>query len=103
MDMDAELVDEQLEINNKPQKDTSDKLKPKKGLKPILQKLSLRRPLKVDWLGTSFGVTQNLFGFWSKSGYQPIYIRQTANALTGEHTTVMLKPLESDQIELREF
>ena len=40
---------------------TSEKLKPKKHLKPILQKLSERQPTPVHYIGTSFGVTKELF------------------------------------------
>ena len=37
--------------------------------------------------------------FWSRSGYTPVYLRQTANDLTGEHSCIMLKALESDNDE----
>jgi len=63
-----------------------EKIKQRKGLSPILQKLTERKPLPVQYLGTSFGVTPELYNFWTKSGYIPLYIRQTANDLTGEHT-----------------
>lgn len=70
-----------------------EKLKPQKHLKPILQKLSERKPAPVHYIGTSFGVTKELFQFWSKNKLEPIYVRQTANELTGEHTCLMLRPL----------
>ena len=72
---------------------TSEKLRPKKKLKPILQKLSERVPVPVHYLGTSFGVTKELFTFWKKNQMEPVYIRQTANELTGEHTCLMIRPL----------
>ncbi|PWN18549.1 DUF699-domain-containing protein [Microstroma glucosiphilum] len=59
----------------------------------LLQRLSDRRPEQIDWLGVSFGLTPPLFRFWKKNGYTPLYIRQTANDLTGEYTTVMLRGL----------
>jgi len=40
-----------------------------------------------------------LFKFWRKNGMVPIYLRQTANELTGEHTCVMIKPINVDQVE----
>lgn len=40
-----------------------------------MQKLSTRKPIEIHYLGTSFGVTQSLFGFWSKNEYKPLYIR----------------------------
>jgi len=72
---------------------TDEKLKPKKHLKPILQKLSERRPVPVHYIGTSFGVTKELFTFWRKNKLEPVYVRQTANELTGEHTCLMIRPL----------
>ncbi|ORZ34358.1 GNAT acetyltransferase 2-domain-containing protein [Catenaria anguillulae PL171] len=60
---------------------------------PLLVRLSQRAPERLDWLGVSFGLTRQLFKFWKRSGYFPLYLRQTANELTGEHTCVMLKSL----------
>ena len=62
-------------------------------MKPILQKLSERRPVPVHYVGTSFGVTKELFTFWKKNKLEPVYVRQTANELTGEHTCLMIRPL----------
>ena len=71
MDADADLVDEGMQfkpptkkINDEETKSaglTEEKIKPKKGVKPILQKLSERRPTPEHYLGTSFGVTKELF------------------------------------------
>ena len=72
---------------------TQEKIKPKKHLKPILQKLSERRPMPIHYLGTSFGLTKELFNFWRKNKFVPLYLRQTANDLTGEHTCLMIKPI----------
>ncbi|KAJ3166062.1 hypothetical protein HDU88_003607 [Geranomyces variabilis] len=65
---------------------------------PLLLKLS-ERPLKenLHWLGVSFGITAQLHKFWKRSGFSPVYLRQTANDLTGEHTCVMLKKLGNEQ------
>ena len=63
-----------------------EKIKQRKGLKPIMQKLSERKPISVQYLGTSFGITPELYTFWAKNTYTPLYIRQTPNDLTGEHT-----------------
>lgn len=69
------------------------KIKPRKNVEPILQKLSERKPAPLHYVGTSFGVTKELFSFWRKNGLVPIYLRQTPNELTGEHTCVMIKPI----------
>jgi N-acetyltransferase 10 len=54
----------------------------------------------LNYIGTSFGVTKELFSFWRKNGMVPIYLRQTANELTGEHTCVMVKPINCAQNEV---
>lgn len=60
----------------------------------LLQRLSERRPEALDYLGVSYGLTPQLLKFWKRAGYTPLYLRQTANELTGEYTTVMLRALE---------
>lgn len=62
-------TDEFKDLNNKaPTTSTSgekgltdEKIKPKKKLAPILQALSERKPAPLHYLGTSFGVTKELF------------------------------------------
>jgi N-acetyltransferase 10 len=39
-------------------------------------------PPKIDYLGTSFGLTKTLFKFWNKNKFEPVYIRQTKNDIT---------------------
>lgn len=108
IDFDKTLTDEMEEIQPKDYSETTgsslqeEKLKPKKNLKPILQKLSERKPAQIHYLGTSFGVTKELFQFWKKNGYLPIYLRQTANELTGEHSCIMIKSLNTAEIQLPE-
>ena len=48
--------------------------------------------------GTSYGLTQQLFNFWRKAGYQPLYLRQSSSDVTGEHTCVMVQPLEHPDV-----
>ncbi|XP_047453137.1 RNA cytidine acetyltransferase [Mugil cephalus] len=70
---------------------------PRKELPPLLLKLSERRAEKLDYLGVSYGLTAQLLKFWRKAGYTPVYLRQTPNDLTGEHSCVMLKELNTDE------
>ena len=102
MDADEVLTDEvdQFKVQKASKHESSinttlaeEKLKPRKHLEPILQKLSKRKPTPIHYMGTSFGVTKELFQFWRKNKLEPIYVRQTANELTGEHTCLMIKPL----------
>ncbi|KAK1887566.1 RNA cytidine acetyltransferase [Dissostichus eleginoides] len=69
---------------------------PRKELPPLLLKLSERRAERLDYLGVSYGLTTRLLKFWRKAGYTPVYLRQTPNDLTGEHSCVMLKELNTD-------
>lgn len=47
----------------------------------------------LDYLGVSYGLTRDLGKFWKKSGYMPVYLKQIANEITGEHTCVMIRTL----------
>ena len=62
---------------------------------PLFSKLSERRPDSLDYIGVSYGLTQPLHRFWKRASFVPLYLRQTANELTGEHTCVMVRPLGS--------
>ncbi|KAH0832443.1 hypothetical protein AYO21_05130 [Fonsecaea monophora] len=62
---------------------------------PLFSKLSERRPDRLDYLGVSFGLTQPLHKFWKRHSFAPVYLRQTPNELTGEHSCVMLRPLST--------
>ncbi|KAK4192199.1 N-acetyltransferase 10 [Podospora australis] len=63
-------------------------------LPPLFAKLAERRPERLDYVGVSYGLTQPLHKFWKRAQFAPVYLRQTANDLTGEHTCVMLRPLQ---------
>ncbi|KAM9753160.1 RNA cytidine acetyltransferase [Menidia menidia] len=69
---------------------------PRKELPPLLLKLSERRAERLDYLGVSYGLTAQLLKFWKKAGFTPVYLRQTPNDLTGEHSCVMLKELNTE-------
>jgi len=70
-------------------------LEPRKNLPALLNKLSELPPPKLDWLGVGFGVTPRLFKFWKTCGFVPVYLRQTINNLTGEHSVIVLKALDN--------
>jgi N-acetyltransferase 10 len=81
---------------------------------PLLQRLTERKPENLDYLGVSYGLTPQLLRyvsflphehaytyllhvsrFWKRAGYVPLYVRQTTSELTGEHTCVMVRGLNS--------
>ncbi len=61
----------------------------------LFSKLSERKPQLLDYLGVSYGLTAPLHKFWKRNSFAPVYLRQTPNELTGEHTCVMLRTLAS--------
>ena len=69
------------------------KLRDAKSLPPLLLKLSEKPPYHLHYLGVSYGLTPQLRKFWKRAGFVPVYLRQTANELTGEHTAVMINVL----------
>lgn len=63
---------------------------PRKNIPPLLRRLHERKSESLDYIGVSFGLTSGLYNFWSKLSFVPLYTRQTANELTGEHTCIMI-------------
>jgi N-acetyltransferase 10 len=71
----------------------SEKLKPRKKLPPLLLPLTEVKAPRLDWIGTSFGLTNDLFRFWKRAGMSLLYLRQTKNELTAEHSSIMIRSL----------
>ncbi|MCJ1334802.1 hypothetical protein MMC09_000067 [Bachmanniomyces sp. S44760] len=65
------------------------------SMPPLFSKLSERRPHSLDYLGVSYGLTPQLHKFWKRASFAPVYLRQTPNELTGEHSCVMLRTLST--------
>nr|KAG5689469.1 hypothetical protein BaRGS_021016 [Batillaria attramentaria] len=92
-------TDEDNSIRNVTEEDVSlleERISPRQNLPPLLLKLGERRAEKLDYLGVSYGLTSDLLRFWKKCGFTPVYLRQTANDLTGEHSCIMLKVLSEN-------
>ena len=85
---DAELEQSSLMTDNVKVRDI-------KSMPPLFARLSERRPASLDYVGVSYGLTSPLHKFWKRGGFVPVYLRQTANELTGEHTCIMLRTLEA--------
>ncbi|GAX72715.1 hypothetical protein CEUSTIGMA_g171.t1 [Chlamydomonas eustigma] len=77
----------------------TEKVSPRKGLPPLLINLAERKPERLHYIGVSYGLTQQLFNFWQRCGFQPLYLRQSASDTTGEHTVIMAKALEHPEVE----
>ncbi|EEQ86363.1 hypothetical protein RJZ56_006802 [Blastomyces dermatitidis] len=65
------------------------------SMPPLFARLNERRPDALDYLGVSYGLTPPLHKFWKRSRFAPVYLRQTPNDLTGEHSCVMLRTLST--------
>lgn len=76
----------------------SEHIGPRANLPPLLTDLPHRKPEQLHYLGTSFGLTQQLYNFWKRAGYLPLYLRQTPSEVTGEHTILMLRALKSPDL-----
>lgn len=85
---DAELEDANLKTDNIKIRDIN-------SMPPLFSRLSERRPHKLDYLGVSYGLTRGLLQFWKRASFAPVYLRQTPNDLTGEHSCVMIRPLST--------
>lgn len=72
----------------------AEQIGPRAELPPLLLSLAQRSPERLHWLGTSFGLTHPLFRFWHRMRFVPVYVRQTVNETTGEHTAITLLALE---------
>ncbi|BES98413.1 Domain of unknown function (DUF1726) [Nesidiocoris tenuis] len=74
----------------------SEKIEPRSALPPLLLKLHERPAERLNYLGVSYGLTLPLLKFWKRAGFVPVYVRQTPNDITGEHSALMLRTMESD-------
>jgi len=78
----------------KPSNSLLDVPKPRSSLPPLLTSLADRPAEALDWLGTAYGLTLDLFRFWrTRVHMTPLYISLTPNATTGEYTAICLRSL----------
>ncbi|XP_075148996.1 RNA cytidine acetyltransferase l(1)G0020 [Haematobia irritans] len=75
-----------------------EQIRPKRKIPTLLKRLSERLPENIDYLGTSYGLTQELLKFWKNLGFVPVYLSQKANDLTGEHSCIMLHTLDKSGV-----
>ncbi|KAI9784774.1 MAG: killer toxin resistant protein [Geoglossum umbratile] len=85
------------ELENSTLLEDNVKVRDIRAMPPLFSKLSERKPDHLDYLGVSYGLTAPLHRFWKRANFVPVYLRQTPNDLTGEHTCVMLRTLEAHE------
>ena len=83
---DAEVESSTLQSDNVKVRDIN-------SMPPLFTRLSEQQPHHLDYLGVSFGLTKSLHKFWKRASFAPVYLRQTSNELTGEHSCVMIRTL----------
>ncbi|XP_043271018.1 RNA cytidine acetyltransferase isoform X2 [Venturia canescens] len=86
----SRIADEHLDL-------LEETIEPRASLPPLLLKLTERRPESLDYIGVSYGLTEPLLKFWKRSNFVPVYLRQTANDITAEHSCIMLCKIVSDE------
>ena len=84
------------ELENSTLQDDNIKIRDISAMPPLFARLDERKPPALDYVGVSYGLTASLLKFWNRGGFAPVYLRQTPNDLTGEHTTVMIRALHKD-------
>lgn len=53
-----------------------------------------------DWVGAGFGVSKELMNFWIKNGFYPLHMSPDRNPVSGEYTSLVVKPLSEKWEEL---
>ncbi|KAL0234112.1 hypothetical protein PCE1_001150 [Barthelona sp. PCE] len=76
-----------------------EKRRSKKKLLPLLLPCDSIEPMRLHWLGVSYGLTQHLLKFWKKHGYEPFYVSQKLSVTTGEFSCMMIRPVDDSQPE----
>nr|XP_042907106.1 RNA cytidine acetyltransferase [Parasteatoda tepidariorum] len=70
-----------------------ERLQPRMSLPPLLYEMNQIKPDILDYIGVSYGLSEELLRFWKKSDFSPVYLNYTPNQLTGDHSCIMLKQL----------
>lgn len=50
-------------------------IKPRPKIPSLLKRLTERQPERLDYIGTSYGLTGELLKFWKSQGFVPVYLR----------------------------
>lgn len=50
----------------------------------------------MAWIGAGFGASEELLRFWLKNRFVPIHVSPMRHRVSGEYTTIVIKPLRKD-------
>lgn len=71
-----------------------------KANKPLLKRLEETKAERLHYVGVSFGLTQELLKFWKINKFTPVYLRDVASDITGEHSCIVLRQIQdADQTD----
>ena len=56
-----------------------------------------------DWVGSGFGVNEQLLRFWLKNGFLPVHLSPDRHPVSGEYTILVLKPISTKVKEMVEI
>jgi len=70
------------------------------GLSKLCQEAEKRG---LDWVGAGFGATPELLRFWIKNGFIPVHVSPRRNPISGEYSTIVIKPLSKKAKEITKF
>ena len=85
---DNSTIDKERNVNN-------GDIVPRNDVPPLLVPCDQVNEIpRLDWLGTSCGLTSELNKFWClRAGMKLLYLRQTVNDVTGEHSAIFVKSI----------
>eukprot|EP01064_Diplonema_japonicum_P020722 TRINITY_DN30302_c0_g1_i1.p1 TRINITY_DN30302_c0_g1~~TRINITY_DN30302_c0_g1_i1.p1 ORF type:complete len:974 (+),score=256.18 TRINITY_DN30302_c0_g1_i1:57-2978(+) len=75
--------------------DGSFTIRPRDNLPHLLHRLTDRKPERCHYIGVSYGLSVELYNYWTKGAFAPVYLRQGKNDLTGEHSMIMLRSMNA--------
>ncbi|XP_055946140.1 RNA cytidine acetyltransferase-like [Argiope bruennichi] len=70
-----------------------EKLESQASLPALFPPLNKIKPDILDYMGVSYGLSEELLRFWKKAQFMPVHLSYVPNQLTGEHSCIMLKQL----------
>lgn len=91
------------EINDDEADLLTEVVKPRRKIPTLLKRLAERKPEALDYIGTSYGLTQELLKFWKSQKFIPVYLSQKENDLTGEHSCIMITTLTGNRVETKDW
>ena len=74
----SKVTDNDLKLAGDKLHDENINVRDAKTMPPLLLKLSQVPAQRLHWVGVSYGLTAALHRFWKRSGFSPVYLRQTA-------------------------